>query len=105
MTERWFLCKTCKNVFKPEALKKHINHDTIKHPTQKPLELSEKLIKSSAPKNGGVVLVPFAGVGSECVAAKQLGLSYIGIEINPDYIRIANKRLDSAEVQETLKLF
>ncbi|MCM8782682.1 MAG: transcriptional repressor LexA [Candidatus Omnitrophica bacterium] len=105
MTERWFLCKTCNNVFKPEELKKHINHDTIKHPTQKPLELSEKLIKSSVPKNGGIVLVPFAGVGSECVAAKQLGLSYIGIEINPDYIRIAGKRLDTVEVQETLKLF
>lgn len=105
MTERWFLCKTCNNVFKPKALKRHINHDVIKHPTQKPLELSEKLIKSSVPKNGGVVLVPFAGAGSECVAAKQLGLSYIGIEINPDYIRIAGKRLDSVEVQETLKLF
>ncbi|MDD5505075.1 MAG: transcriptional repressor LexA [Candidatus Omnitrophica bacterium] len=105
MTERWFLCKTCDNVFKPGALKKHINHDITKHPTQKPLELSEKLIKSSIPKNGGTVLAPFAGVGSECVAAKQLGLSYIGIELNPDYIRIANKRLDSIEVQNTLKLF
>jgi site-specific DNA-methyltransferase (adenine-specific) len=103
MTERWFLCKTCNNVFKPDVLKKHINHDMIKHPTQKPLELSEKLIKSSAPKNGGVVLVPFAGVGSECLAAKQLGLSYFGIEINPDYIRIANERLDSVEVQSVLK--
>lgn len=105
MTERWFLCKTCNNVFKPDILKKHITHNIIKHPTQKPLELSAKLIKSSVSKNGGLVLVPFAGVGSECVAAKQLGLSYIGIEINPDYIRIANKRLDGVEVQETLKLF
>lgn len=105
MTERWFLCETCNNVFKPNVLKNHINHNIIKHPTQKPLELSEKLIKSSMPKNEGTVLIPFAGAGSECIAAKRLGLSYIGIELNPDYIRIANKRLDSIEVQNTLRLF
>lgn len=105
MSERWFLCKTCNDVFRPEDLKKHISHNIIKHPTQKPLDLSVKLIKSSMPKNGGSVLVPFAGVGSECVAAKQLGLFYLGFEINPDYIRIANKRLETVEVQDTLKLF
>ena len=69
INERWFLCKTCNDVFVPQELKKHKNHNIIKHPTQKPLELSRRLIKSAMPKKNGVVLVPFVGSGSECVAA------------------------------------
>ena len=95
MIERWFLCKTCDDVFEPRELKKHERHEIIKHPTQKPLELSRKLILSAMPKRDGVVLVPFVGTGSECVAAKELGKSYIGFEINPDYIRIAEKSLSN----------
>lgn len=64
------------------------------HPTQKPLELSRKLILSAMPKKDGVVLVPFVGSGSECVAAKSLGQNFIGFELNPDYIRIAEARLN-----------
>jgi site-specific DNA-methyltransferase (adenine-specific) len=93
MVERWFLCKNCNNVFEPRQLKKHLSHAILKHPTQKPLELSRKLIKSAMPKKDGIVLVPFVGTGSECIAAKELGQSYIGFEINPDYIRIAEKVL------------
>lgn len=96
MVERWFLCKTCDNAFSPRQLQKHEKHETIKHPTQKPLELSRKLILSAIPKKDGVVLVPFAGTGSECVATKELGQSYIGFEINPDYVKIADKFLKSA---------
>lgn len=95
MVERWFLCKTCDDVFEPRQLKKHNGHKIIKHPTQKPLELSKKLIASAMPKKDGVVLVPFVGTGSECVAAKELGQSYIGFEINQDYIKIAEKFLSS----------
>lgn len=43
------------------------------------------------PQNDGVVLVPFVGSGSECAAAKKLGQAYIGFEINPDYVRLAEK--------------
>jgi len=95
MIERWFLCKTCNDVFEPLKLKEHSKHNIVKHPTQKPLELSKKLILSAMPKKDGIVLVPFAGTGSECVAAKKLGNFYIGFEINPDYIRIAEKFLNS----------
>jgi len=102
LVERWFLCRTCNDVFPPQNLKKHLNHETVKHPTQKPLELSKKLIKSSAPRKDGVVLVPFVGTGSECVAAKELGQDYIGFEINPEYIRIAEKTLQSVEPEARL---
>lgn len=96
MVERWFLCRTCKKVCAPKTLKEHAGHNTLKHPTQKPLELSRKLIGSAAPKKGGVVLVPFAGTGSECVVAKELGLDYIGYEINPEYVQLARKFIASS---------
>ncbi len=96
MNERWFICKTCKSqVFEPRKLKDHKDHNTMKHPTQKPFELSKKLLLSAIPQKKGVILVPFVGTGSECAAAKKLGHSYIGFEINPDYIKIAMKYLKS----------
>lgn len=93
MVERWFLCHTCKGIYEPLKLKNHINHKIEKHPTQKPLELSKKLIISATSKKGGVVLVPFVGTGSECIAAKELGQNYIGFEINPNYVKLAEKRI------------
>lgn len=93
--ERWFICKTCGNkVIHPSEFEKHAEHETIKHPTQKPIEICEKLIKSAIPKENGLILVPFAGCGSECVAAKNLKINFIGFEINPDYIKIADIRLN-----------
>ena len=103
MIERWFLCKTCDSVCEPRQLKNHDGHEIMKHPTQKPFELSKKLIKSAMPKKNGVVLVPFVGTGSECAAAKELGQSYIGFEINPDYVRLAEKMVDNKKL--VAKLF
>ncbi|OGG91906.1 repressor LexA [Candidatus Kuenenbacteria bacterium RIFCSPLOWO2_12_FULL_42_13] len=104
MNERWFICQTCGgDVFEPRALKKHSNHEIIKHPTQKPLEICRKLIKSAMPKKGGIVLVPFVGSGAECAAAKELNQNYIGFEINPDYVKIAERAIAAARV--TQKLF
>ena len=66
----------------------------LKHPTQKPLGLSHRLIKSKInDQEGGRVLVPFAGSGSECVVAKQLKADFLGIEINPVYVRAGRKWL------------
>jgi DNA modification methylase len=47
--------------------------------------------------------VPFVGTGSECAAAKELGQSYIGFEINPDYVRIAEKTIHNTK--KIAKLF
>jgi site-specific DNA-methyltransferase (adenine-specific) len=69
-------------------------YERVDHPTQKPLALCDKLIKScKQPATAGYVLVPFAGSGSECVAAKNNGLPFVGIELNPDYIKIIEERL------------
>jgi site-specific DNA-methyltransferase (adenine-specific) len=65
------------------------------HCTTKPLELMRFLVDLVVPPGAGnVVLDPFAGTGTTLVAAKSLGRSYIGFEINADYAEIARKRLD-----------
>lgn len=70
--------------------------ERVNHPTQKPLELCEKLIKASKNKDGETLLVvPFAGSGSECVAAKKNEINYIGYEINEDYVNLCEERLSS----------
>lgn len=76
--------------------------ERVNHPTQKPMELCDKLIRSCMQEDG-YVLVPFAGSGSECLAAKNLGLSFIGIEINPEYIELIHSRLSPMEEKEKLE--
>jgi len=68
--------------------------ERVDHPTQKPLQLCDTLIKAAINKSGQtLLLVPFAGSGSECVSAKNNDVQFIGFEINNDYINIANQRL------------
>lgn len=62
------------------------------HPTVKPVKLMEYLIKLVTPP-GGTVLDPFMGSGTTGVAAKQLGFSFVGCEMNPEYLAIAEKRI------------
>lgn len=69
--------------------------ERVNHPTQKPLELCKKLIKACKNGDDTLVVIPFAGSGSECVAAKEENVKFIGFEINQDYVDLCNKRLDS----------
>jgi DNA modification methylase len=62
------------------------------HPTMKPLQLSEHLIKVHTNENDNI-LIPFAGVGTECVAAKRLNRNFVGFEIDPYYYELCLKRL------------
>lgn len=62
------------------------------HPTVKPVELMKYLIKLITPP-GGVVLDPFNGSGSTGMAAVELGFEYIGCELDPAYVSIAEKRI------------
>jgi DNA modification methylase len=67
--------------------------ERTKHPTQKPLSISMEIIRRHC-RPGGIVLDPFLGSGTTAVAAKKLGRHFIGIEINPEYVKIANERLN-----------
>lgn len=57
-----------------------------------PEKLVEPCVLAGCPR-GGVVLDPFAGSGTTGLVARRLGCSFIGIELNPEYVRIAEKRL------------
>ena len=59
-----------------------------------PPTLPEKILKCSCPK-GGTVLDPFFGAGTVGLVAEQLDLNWMGIEINPEYVEIAKKRIGS----------
>ncbi len=72
------------------------------HPTQKPEKLLAKIIlASSAP--GSLVFDPFLGSGTTSVVAKKLGRQYVGIEIDPIYACLAEKRLALAEQQPQIQ--
>ena len=62
------------------------------HPTQKPVEVMEWLIKRLSNEND-IILDPFMGSGSTGVACKNTNRKFIGIELDKDYYNIAMKRL------------
>jgi site-specific DNA-methyltransferase (adenine-specific) len=92
-SERFFYCKTCNKFCSPKEKTTHLSHKIIQHPTQKPLELTEKLIKAAKPKGEFNVLIPFSGSGSECVVCKKMRGNYTAFEINKDYVKLANEWL------------
>jgi len=70
------------------------------HPAEKPVELLSLLIKKH-PK-ALLILDPYLGSGSTAVAAKKLSRHFVGIELNPDYCKIAEERLRSSTDQAVL---
>ena len=76
-----------------------------KHPTQKPIKILTRMIKLSS-KPGDIMLTPFAGAGSECVAAKMTGRHYIGFEVEKKYCTISEERLShTAQENGQMNLF
>jgi len=66
-----------------------------------PEKLIETPLKAGCPP-GGIVLDPFAGAGTTFLAARRLNLNFIGIEISPEYIKLAENRLKAAHCQQEL---
>jgi site-specific DNA-methyltransferase (adenine-specific) len=62
------------------------------HPTQKPIGVLTPLIESFCPR-GGLVLDPFAGSASTCVAARTVGRNYVSVEIDPAMHQVAERRM------------
>jgi len=73
------------------------------HPTQKPVELMEYLVKTYS-KERQTILDPFMGSGTTGVASLKLQRKFIGIEINEEYFEIAKKRIGEWENQSRLAL-
>ena len=66
------------------------------HDTEKPVGLMKTLIANSSNEND-IVLDPFMGIGSSCLACKELNRQFIGIELDPNYFEIAKKRIKGKE--------
>ena len=76
------------NIIKVETSKSDFGN----HVNQKPLKLMEFLI-SLVTKENAIILDPFCGSGTTCIAAKNINRHYIGIEIDTHNVEISNKRL------------
>jgi site-specific DNA-methyltransferase (adenine-specific) len=68
--------------------------ERVAHPTQKPMPLSLRLVRHFSDP-GQLVLVPFAGSGSECLAARMLGRRFLGFDLNSTYAQIARNRISA----------
>lgn len=77
------------------------NTKDINHTAVYPLYIIQELIKLLTDEND-IVLDPFNGSGTTCVAAKILHRNYIGIEINPEYVKLAEKRLAETLLKQEL---
>ena len=107
MTERvyWLTKSRCTKLFNA------INHHDFfnksewpavgscgKHTRAFPIELARDILKCFP--DSRIILDPYMGSGTTALAAKELGKKFVGIELNPDYCKIAEERL--AAVQEAL---
>jgi len=105
-------CRTCNELLADYGGKKHLAHPfgTLvsdvwtdvhrirhkkrrdEHPCQLPIPLLERLILMTTDESD-IILDPFVGTGTTAIAAKRLGRRYIGIDIDPNYVRISREKL------------
>ncbi len=78
-------------------------HELLGYPTQKPLALLERIIQASS-KKGDLVLDPFCGCATTCIAAEKLGRKWVGIDISIKAYELVQERLKK-EVANPEELF
>ena len=66
------------------------------HPTQKSIQIIKYILNDFSGKNQ-TILDPFMGSGTTGVACKELGRNFIGIEISPEYFKIAERRINNTQ--------
>lgn len=77
----------------PTLAGRRFRDEKVDHPTQKPLALTLRIVNHFSNAED-LVIAPFAGSGTECLAATMLGRHYWGAELNPQYVSIALGRLE-----------
>ena len=94
LAERIMWCETCGKIVDPRDRGGHLQHDLVVHPTQKPMALTTRLIKSCKPDGEFKVLVPFCGSGSECLCVSMLGGAYLSFDLNERYVKMARANIE-----------
>lgn len=92
---RFFYCAKASKRERSEGM----SNGTNTHPTVKPIALMEYLCKLVT-QPGGIILDPFLGSGTTGKAAKNLGYSFIGFELTPEYFEIASQRINGNDAPE-----
>jgi len=87
----------CTEILKVRFISSEYNHDTVK-----PEKLARILIRTCSKPND-LVLIPFAGSGTECAMSIKEDRQFIGFDINADYVDMSNRRVK--EIKAQLKLF
>ena len=96
---RTFNSKGITDVFRYKENTKDLS--STNHPTQKPMELTKILIEMTTNIND-LVVVPFAGSGTECAVSVKEGRKTIGFEITEKYAKISNERVQNILCQPSL---
>lgn len=86
----------------PTLAGRRFRDEKVDHPTQKPLSLTRRIVKHFSDPDD-LIVIPFAGSGTECVAAKETGRHFWAAEINPEYVRLAEKRLENSHCNVELQ--
>lgn len=89
--------KVMGDVWKLNILAQNDKKERTGYPTQKPLALLERIIKASSNEND-IVLDPFCGCATTCIAAEMLGRQWIGIDVSQKAYELVQKRLMQQEL-------
>lgn len=84
----------------PTLAGKRFSDEKVAHPTQKPLSITNRIVNHFSQPNE-LVVVPFAGSGTECVSAASNGRRYWGCELNPEFVTLAERRIADLAPEET----
>jgi DNA modification methylase len=91
----WFTCVNMKDVWQVDMVGR-TSRERTGYPTQKPEALLERIILAASDP-GDMVLDPFCGSGTTLAVAQKLGRRWMGIDISPQAIQIAGRRLSIPE--------
>lgn len=83
---------------------KNVADEKFDHPCQMPIKVMENIIGVIPKEDNPLILEPFAGTGTTCLACKHLGYDFIGFEISPKYHQIAVDRLQGWNAKGELDL-
>ncbi|MBL4951121.1 site-specific DNA-methyltransferase [Neobacillus sp. YIM B02564] len=81
-----------------------VNHKKRIHPTQKPVELLEEIIKIHSNEND-IILDCFMGSASTAVASTLQNRKWVGFELEREYYELANKRLEQIQLEDDLEMY
>ena len=93
--------RTCDDVWTDINALHQADKERTGYPSQKPLALYERIVKASS-NPGDMVLDPFAGCATTCVAAEQLGRQWIGIDINERTGEVIRERLQNEVINGSM---